>query len=111
MSPSVLIPKRTLLTTRAQAYPFLFAYAIQSHRPRPTRAKKAPKTSPTLTATLSWLSVRLGLLAATAFRIASFCVRPMINEMRLRAAPAYMSFTAVTTDAGALGRCGGGGKL
>ena len=62
----------------------------------------------TLVPALIWLSVRFGLLATNAFRIASFCVRPTIRVTTLRAAPAYMSFTAVSTDGGGLGRCGGG---
>jgi len=107
----VLMPKRTVLTIRAQLWPALFAKAIHSHRPTPIRPTMTPKAMPTFTAVLISESVRLGRLAIMALWMASLAVRLMTMPMRLNAAPVYISFTAVSTDAGAVGRCGGGGMF
>ena len=101
---STLRPKNTVATMRAHLRPLPFADAIHSHSATPMRPATAPNPTarPTAVST-SELVIEVPASSDafwTASRIVSRIRKVLSSPSTLRAAPAYISLTAIAIEAG-----------
>src|SRR5260370_22214602 len=108
----VFSPNSTLATMRAQDLPALFISAIHAHSPTLIAWKATDPTTKRVSMLWTWAGVTFGLalyrLVRILARILPTVARPTIRLSALTTAPAYISRTAITTEAGGPGFTGSG---
>src|SRR5579875_398942 len=104
----VSMANSTVDTIRAQLLPALQLWAIQSHSAAPISPLTMNRPIATCSAWVTWADVRFGLLLIIWFLVELSVVKSTTMPIRLTAAPAYMTCTALSTDCGVGGREGSG---
>src|SRR6266480_1926515 len=101
-------PNSTVATMRAEGLPALFISAIQTHSPMLISPMNTEPTTTTVCRLCNCVGVSEGWALCRLSRSPPIVTRPTIRLSALTTAPAYISRTAITTEAGG-SECTGSG--